>query len=227
MRVIVPPEVLAEALEEIKLLTKVSPKFGAILYSLDWPPPTDFSPAEMMEVVRLVSGLSQEEARRAIDRLMLRRYGKQRLRRLLWEWKDERWLQRRFPILESVVEAHIEKKYWLSVPALLPQIEGIVAEHEKYVGHLTRRDWETLLQRVLDDEYSHSYDRYIREFMLLAVLARWQHGVDPPSELNRHAILHGRDTEYGRATVSLKAILLFDYLQKAISFKQSELSVGF
>jgi len=137
------------------------------------------------------------------------------------EKKD--WLKARIPILEEVIKAHISGNFWLSVPGILPQIEGVIAYGFKYVGYRFDKKREYYFDLLFKDQFSFSkIHKAIKQFMNKIIFIDFGHGSTPKSYLSRHAILHGGDTNYGTAENSLKAILLFNYLQESFGVASSK-----
>lgn len=131
----------------------------------------------------------------------------------------------RAPILSDAFDAHISGKYTLSIPAFLAQLDGIGCE----VFGLSRqffvqKNRERGLSKVVGtfrypwDEQAYRLSHTDR-IMLSALERRWSLGLDtnertigPPSQLNRHGVLHGLDTDYPTELNSLRCILLLGYV---------------
>ncbi len=206
------------------------------MYALGWPPPLRYFGAHERAYIaqRYEAAKGDPEALAAVGdwvrERVVARHDARHLRSMLREWGRKPWLRKRMPILREAVEAHIQRRYLLSVPPILAQLEGIVAEGFAHRGRLSHRDrtgknpktLEEYLRRLLPADESDTSDQAVRDLMLDVVLGNFEHGVPLPGNVNRHAILHGADTDYGMIEYSLKAILLFDYLQDAFEFVASE-----
>jgi hypothetical protein len=59
-----------------------------------------------------------------IDTLM----DNQRVKQTFNFWKTQSKISDRLPLLEEAIEAHIEKRFYLSVSALIPQVEGLLRD---------------------------------------------------------------------------------------------------
>ncbi len=202
------------------------------MYALGWPPPVRyFALHEQVEIARRYQatkddGAALDELEAWVRDLVLARHDARRLRAMLAEWERKAWLKRRIPILRDAVEAHIGGKYNLSVPPVLSQLEAVVAEGFGHKGVLRHRGrsgknaatFEEYLGRLLPQDWWNKSDEAVKLFMLEVVLASFEYGQPLPGNLNRHAILHGVDTDYGTVENSLKTILLFDYVQDAFRF---------
>lgn len=194
--------------------------FKTVLVDFQWPPPRmDFDGADMRYILDSRDSLPKQEAKSQIDTFMLERHETAYVRNLLAEWKGCEWIKKRIPILEAVVNAHIEGKYELSIPALLPQIEGIIWNGYGCNSGSTKTKRERDYVKDLcgegpesgDPEY---LDQTAEDFFLNTLMQNFD--LDHPTpELSRHAILHGVDTNYATPVNSLKLILLFDYFLNA------------
>lgn len=140
---------------------------------------------------------------------------KENIEALLGSWQQDRFYEDRIPILRDALDAHLDGKYTLSIPAFLAQIEGILCEmfnvkdHAKVKGKLSRVQFNTkeedrlfasaeLVARIITDQVFHSSAPEDRQ-------------ADYP---NRHRILHGLDPFYYRdKNASLRCILLLDLVR--------------
>lgn len=205
---------VAQALGEIGLIYQ---QYPLVMYYLGWPPVDCFT---MDEQSRTVSKYHQQREqlvplRAAIERTVLARYDDARLKAIVERWESRTLLARRLSILRPAVEAHIEGKYALSVPALLAQMEGVVADGFAHRGQMNGVQYKAYVGKLLSPELLRKHDEMVKDFMVEVILAGFKHGGPLPNSMSRHAILHGADTSYGTAATSLKVILLFDYLQGA------------
>ncbi len=144
------------------------------------------------------------------------------------EWDKNELFKVRSLIIQDALEAHILGKYTLSIPSLLPQVEGILSSiTEKSAGKPKK-----LLTEVLSKEQS-SFLSGVSEGLLLKLatstflyneiepmyfsteqFAEWirNQGISEENIMNRHAILHGIQINYSSKINSLRAFLLLDSL---------------
>lgn len=179
-----------------------------------WPIHGNLTPAEAVYIQSLYNKKSAE-ARDEIDDYMLRKYDKQLLERIVKNWERKKWLASRMPILRQAVEAHLEGKYWVAIPAILPQVEGIIVEGYGHDGMVPFNTVITYLDELLSTDDRRSIRKMLNKRVnqfINKVLFRHNY----KALLNRHAILHGWDIDYGTQVNSLKAILLFDQLSNLI-----------
>jgi len=177
-----------------------------------------------------------------VKRIMVAVYRKDNggtIREMIADWyADERFARRRH-IVDAALNAHLAGDYVLSIPALLPQIEGVViefAEGGRY-GQLEPAAKE-VVRMILEKSgwltpiSSTPFEKEMRKFYAGTrqeefspgpfrekALRDWNR---PPSEiLNRHAILHGVDVDYASEENSLRAFLFLDTLH-LLADQQSE-----
>jgi len=189
-------------------------KFSVIMVGAGWPPLSQFDLylSEMESVVtQYVNDASSIQA--VVDEFVMSKYDDEKIVSLLNEWKESDWLKKRIPIIQEIVESHIQGKYCVAIPALLPQIEGIITERFGHTGNLKGENYKNYAKKILNDKDKWSFDKIAEDFLLNVVLVTFEHGNKLNSSLSRHAILHGADVRYGTKANSIKCIMLFDYLQ--------------
>ncbi len=137
-------------------------------------------------------------------------YTNDKIIKLIDSWYRIDWISdKRKEILSDALLAHIEGKYNLSIPAILPHLEGIIVEALEFNGKMRPGELKRLLESMLDQE--ESFDTALKSYYLENVLVGFEHGKEPESFLSRHSILHGNDVMYGSHENSLKLILLIDF----------------
>lgn len=114
--------------------------------------------------------------------------------------------QGRWRLMREAQELHFDGRYSASVPLILANIEGFVADAEQ--GRLFFTSRESAQLSMIDPA------RLSGMVCALATLhAVYTKGVGettPGSVLSRHGILHGRVLGYGTRVVSAQALTLFD-----------------
>lgn len=114
-------------------------------------------------------------------------------------------------VFNQVSKAHKQKQYYLSIPAIYSQLDGIC---EEYFG---ARLFKIKKNIPVMSRYIKSFDNEFLELMLssfsnITEQNRLQNKANI-SGSNRHDILHGTSTNYGTKTNSCKAYsLLFDVI---------------
>ncbi|MDT8900349.1 hypothetical protein [Anaeroselena agilis] len=191
----------------------INQQYSAIMVELGWPPYGGLYIPEMKKIIKAYNRFGPEAIREKVDQLFIERFDADEIEKLSGEWGKKKWLAKRMPIIRQAVTAHNAGNYYLSVPAILPQIEGIIVDGYCHNGRMPGKMLKEYYKKLLDESYRYSFDQKIQEFLFHIILVDFEHGITPKSFLSRHAILHGGDTDYGTVTNSLKLILLFDYLQ--------------
>ena len=145
-------------------------------------------------------------------------------------WSDNKFFYDRMSIIENALKAHISEDYVLSIPTLLPAIEGVLNE----IAGIRRGNSKIseLAKEIFSDDYyegmraaskdiiiefisgSEFYGSIPNEFFTLEEFPRWvkKNGYTETQILNRHAILHGIHINYASVENSLRAFLLLDAL---------------
>lgn len=155
--------------------------------------------------------------------------GYKKLKDAVETWKAHPLFASRINIIVDAVEAHIARKYTLTVPTLLPLVEGIIhefviyenlslssekkeqmkqaLEHAPLAGALSMNIYEGLVG-YLDDVYAY------KDFKKLSPKNR--------QKLNRHIVLHGRQINYFTEINSLRAFLMLDALSGLLAIDEED-----
>lgn len=209
-------ETIAPALQELFRHATLVSSFSALLLRLGWPPVLGLPSDVMEELINACEDMDEADAKEMLGRRLTEVYDAERMQAVSEEWTGNPLLARRLHILMPIVKAHQDGHYALTVPSLLPQLEGLIADGFGHQGQMRMKNYKQYVERLLTSDEAEMTDPVAKEFILSIVLASFEHGEElPDGGLSRHAILHGADTDYPTATNSLKAILLFDYLQAA------------
>lgn len=209
-----------QAIHNLAIIETVQKKNAALqrlLIKLGWPPPWHL-PAVLLD--RIVEAhesgnFSVEE----VSQLFIELYGQKRLKELLEKWKQSEHIGRRATILDEGIQDHLDGRFFSSVCIFSTQIEGVIGEalgrrpNPKNDAHIIFRD--TTLSKVARSFYIKVANESFS----------WSRS-SPIPELSRNAILHGRDTEFGTASNSLRVILLFDAVWSAIGEMKLGRSTG-
>jgi len=107
---------------------KTAGRFATIMVELGWPPSEELYVTDVKEVVAAYDEKGAEAISGWVDELVVERFRAEELNEMTENWSQKKWLANRIPILKQAVNAHVNENYFVSVPALLPQIEGIIAE---------------------------------------------------------------------------------------------------
>jgi len=205
-----PPEVMQSLKKKRKISTA-----GKVLNSLGWWIFPDMDLADLEKILKL----HEEGKSEMIQKILIKRYNNE-VDKILEDWKKNPLLKKRIHILEDVIWAHKKEKYTLSVPAIFPQIEGIIIEASGEKGYVEQRKIPELAKKLLLGN-GLNYRHY---FLLPSICSLIQVNFEwggTSAQFGRGPVLHGFFTEYNKKEYSLKLILLLDYIQKFLSFKRN------
>lgn len=158
-----------------------------------------------------------------LDDLFIDIMSNQRVKQTFNFWKTQSKISDRIPLIEEAIEAHLEKRFYLSVAAFIPQIEGLLTDALKSMNRpadfnsMSKEDmkratfalkdsWEsqthslpeaTSLLDSLPGAVGDLYDKFVSDQFV-------------QGRLYRHGICHGLQTDFGSKKNSLRLILLLD-----------------
>jgi hypothetical protein len=207
---------LNEIAEGIKAASNDIERFKVIIVDIGYPPHEDLEILEMRRIVHYFDKYGYDRTQKYVNELFLKVYNREKILDLFSKWTNMGFLKNRIHILKEGVESHISKKFFSSIPTIMPQIEGIIVENFQHTGMLKSDKLKQYVKTLLDDEMTLSFDKAIQLFYFNIILGSFTHGDNIESTLSRHAILHGADVSYGTEINSLKCILLLDYLVEKI-----------
>ncbi|WP_053401505.1 hypothetical protein [Priestia koreensis] len=208
---------LREALFESK---DIIAKFKTIIIELGYPPHRDLSYQRMATIVEEYEQYGLDHVSEYIDEALSEEYNDKYLRSKLLKWEGNPFLKNRIGILRNVIRCHNLGMYEASIPTLMPQLEGLVAESFQHIGRMGGPKLLEFLKELFkpnpNEQDVENYHQAAYLYYQTQVLTGFEHGKSLDSEIGRNAILHGGDVEYGTRANSLKLILLFDYLLETI-----------
>jgi hypothetical protein len=152
-----------------------------------------------------------------------KRNGHQALQSMVDSWATHPLFKSRVHIIREALRAHVEKRYTLSVPALLPQVEGVLIEYVVQNGiDVKLGKIQDVYERVIGDPLDYDMSTWVVASTLLYQLQTSTYLFsDFRSEVtksintrtvSRHTVLHGIAIRYDSAGNSLRAFLLLDAL---------------
>jgi len=145
------------------------------------------------------------------------------LRDMCKSWEEIPIFVERMHIINDALAAHINGKYTLSVPSLLPQFEGVAA---KILGNNIAHGTGNHIARLIRENYPDVHPAASKDPLMKFVVNHLfiyinfdtfgeeleSQGIKAASFLHRHAILHGVHLGYAAPGLSLRAFLLLDAL---------------
>lgn len=145
----------------------------------------------------------------------------ERINKTLTFWKEERKkLAKRLPIIEEAIEAHLEGKYYLSVSALISQVEGLLRDalSNPNFDSMYKEDMRRATAALKSQTIASLYPLKLKATSLLDSLPdavadlyeKYEPEHSIQGKLYRHGVYHGLQTDFGTKKNSLRLILLLD-----------------
>lgn len=147
-------------------------------------------------------------------------YGGRALRRMVNSWSDEPALHTRRLIIRDALADHLAGRYRVSVPTLMPCIEGVIADGFGLGGRMKVVTGLEPLRDVFDGLEEIELEVAIES--LLGLYSKIDFGMTSnlSPRLNRHLILHGRSIRYGTEANSLKVFFHLDEIHQLLGAKR-------
>jgi len=197
----------------------------------------------MIELTDKVVQLYDDGKKQVIPSMITHHYKKNNwtiLKKTVSNWECNRFFRPRMGIIYDALEAHINGKYTLSIPTLLPHIEGIAREivkeynlpklHEPLICrevHCGKYGVKTWPSAVFGKVAINDFEGWVAAESLLYFLegtlyispGDFQKDLERlkrKSKLNRQSILHGVQIKYATSMNSLRCFLALDILSSLI-----------
>ncbi|PGK52164.1 hypothetical protein CN918_30700 [Priestia megaterium] len=186
-----------------------------IIVKLGYPPHLNIPIEYMRMIVRDNSEYGEEYVAQYIDELMIHFYDEKFVSEMAYEWENLSLAKSRVHLLRSVVKCHNQGMYEASIPALLPQFEGIIVDAfdiTTRMGYPKKLKHLKIFLEMKTNKIDKALEASLFEYYKKEIFAQFVSGKDFESDVSRHAILHGADLNYGKQSNSLKLILAFDSL---------------
>ncbi|MGE8079239.1 hypothetical protein [Peribacillus loiseleuriae] len=194
--------------------------FKFAMVDMGYPPHYSIDISTMRSIAQEYSD-NKEETSLYMDEFMKKYYDEDIITEIAMIWEKADILKNRLHLLRNVKNAYNLGMYSLVVPSLLSQFEGILVQAFNITGYVDGKIQRMLIKHLLlNSEDSNrdflDFDEAIHSYYSNKILDGFKHGHQIDSDVSRHAILHGGDTNFGDQTVAIKLILLFDYLVDSI-----------
>ena len=212
-------EILKPCYDEIGKMLKeaddIATKYKSIVIELGYPPLMEMPMDYVKKIVTDYKEHNIEYVAEYIDELVLAFHNEQFLWEMAQKWENKKLASSRIHILKNAIKCHNLQMYDASIPTLLPQLDGIVADAFGHTGKFNGYHMKTYLEHMLKknlnkDEFT--LTDALHEYYTKNLLVGFEFGEQITSDVSRHAILHGGNTQYGKPVNSLKLILVFDFL---------------
>ncbi|UZW12885.1 hypothetical protein OSC52_13605 [Clostridium pasteurianum] len=170
------------------------------------------------EIYKKKEGLNVNE----VDNIICNYYNEndfKELDKVAEKWMNLKYFNKRIDILRESIEVHKLRKYRLTVPTLVPIIEGVI------------RDFMLDKYKIFNESFSPIYKRFkskvdelsnfIATYVIVCIDKLYcRFNPTKPNEVSdfsRHKISHGLATGYGSEANSLKVVLFLDEIFEIIS----------
>lgn len=201
-----------EISKKLEKFNKEVQQFKRIIIALGFPPHLTLMENEISRIVYAYNTYGEEKARNVTYDIYIKHFNNEMIKEITNEWYHMVILNDRKKIIRQAVVAHLHGEYYLSIPVMFSQIEGLIANIFHHKGSMGGKKYLDYIELLLNDKKDYSFDDLIYTFYDTVVLASFHHNEPIESFLSRHAILHGGDINYGTKINSIKALLLFDYM---------------
>lgn len=187
-----------------------------------WP----VAPSMPLDLRKRIVSMHKQDKTRYVSNVVMGYYRKnshENLRSAVDSWEKNPLFTTRMHIIRDALDAHCNGKFTLSIPATVPQIEGVLNDYVR-VNNLPARLGKIteVYEAVIGDPNDYPLSSWVIVSTLLHQLQTNTYTyTDFKSELaksiqgrntTRHTVLHGIVTNYNRPIHSLKAFLLLDAL---------------
>ena len=185
-----------------------------------WP----IAPSMPSELIERVVSMHKRGKTRYISRTIMSHYQRDNQRCLIEtveSWRSHPLFALRMRILDDILQAHCRRQYTLSVPALVPQIEGILNDYVFGNGLVAKLGKiQQVYEAAIGDVDKYEMSRWVIASTLLYQLQtntyvftdfeiELQRSVNT-RRVSRHTVSHGVALKYDRPIHSLRNFLLLD-----------------
>lgn len=170
--------------------------------------------------------LIEDGQTRGVNRYICDWFGWNRYRRLgrmVRRWENNEYFRSRRPIYNQALQAHRHGWYNLTVPSLIPLVEGVARDYLQGQHGITERRGQRAIEKALDRNippgaFREELQQALIRFLTSSTFADTDRGGVLPSgyELNRHGVAHSRHLRYGTEANSLRCFLLLETLYQFI-----------
>lgn len=198
-------------------------KVNSIFIKYGYPPMDNIEIGEVSQYIKEYNdnnGLSEE----FINKLMKTYFDEVHLYRLENLVNNYKLPQKDIDILKETLEGYKKEYYHLVIPTLLARLEGMVYQSVGFKGEAKYSKFDTIISEAIDKyKGSHRYDfkqsdyEDVKKFYKSELKKGFEFGDNIEDEINRHAIMHGHNNEYGTKLNAIKLFLHYEYLYHCLS----------
>lgn len=159
----------------------------------------------------------EEDKQYNVDRIM-EEYAEDNIDKLIDRIESQ--YPTRSPIIKDALNVHKLGIYNLSIPVLLTQVDGISFDMFN-VSFFTKSNNEPKIKKAKEKYINKNiiygeifYELYLRPLDMITCFNMNSNQKDKIDKnlINRHSIIHGKDTNYGNKTNSCKCIMMLIYI---------------
>jgi hypothetical protein len=209
-----------------KIENEIDKQYLEILIKANWPPVICITYPQIKEIIKEYKAVELDIFVKELDEFFIQYLDEKILNEMFEKWKKNDVLKNRIKILESIIKAHIEKNYILSVPVMLIQIEGFIGNYYNHNGQMKNFELKEYIKKISDESFLNKIAESAQNMIEEKIYTRFEWGTPGTSEISRHAILHGALTDYDTELNSLKAIVLFNFIVTASQSKNNFIKKG-
>lgn len=200
-----------EIFEKLKIATEqlneYISEYDKLLIKLGYPP-IDF---DISEVKYIVESKDDTNICNIIDSLIIKEYTDEKIAQIFKGWEKYLFLTKRIKLLEDSFYAYKIEKYSLSIPLILAELEGTVADFFDIKGKSNMKLYKKYVLDSLENIQIEDYKKITKAYFMNYILSDFFHG-DKIPKFSRHAIMHGADVEFGTKVNNINLILTLDVI---------------
>ena len=200
-----------------------------------WP----IAPSMSKELITRVVELHKQGKTRYANAVILGYYhreNKRNLKSMVDGWRIHPLFMKRMQIIDAVLKAHCDGNYTVSIPTLLPQVEGVLNDFVISNGLKVKLGKiADVYAAVIGDPQDHDFSNWAIVQTLLSLLqsnlyayTSFEDELAKPTKkrkINRHTILHGISTDYNKPSDSLKLFVTLDAIATLQNIRDNSVQV--
>jgi hypothetical protein len=124
-------------------------------------------------------------------------------------------MNKRKKAIRAAINAHKRRQFELTIPALLPLIDGLAAEIVVGTPNLKAKTiYAKDAVKIYNADEAEVWSECVEQVVFGLVYRDYDFRTAkrPPSSVNRHGILHGKVVDYGSELNSYRVIFLLDVM---------------
>jgi hypothetical protein len=170
------------------------------------------SPTTSLPEIHALLALAEADGIDAVEHALIETMTPARCRAVVEDSYDRPSFASWHPVFEQALWAHEHERYALSVPIWLLAFDGIwrVELGESNIYSRVLKKQGALVRAAFPSSRGRLVDALVQ--VILAVAEHVPHSPGAMAGLRRHAVLHGRDPDFGTERASIQGILMLEAL---------------